>query len=54
MAMEKPIVVAVSGSRVRSVHVNGDNVDDITWGISSHPNDMDEAALMDKRARKLA
>jgi len=65
MAMEKPIVVGASGvSGFRDqvvptgkdqtgVHVNGNDACDIAWGLGSLLDDMDEAALMGKRARKL-
>jgi glycosyltransferase involved in cell wall biosynthesis len=65
MAMEKPIVVGASGvSGFRDqvipsgkdktgIHVNGNDACDIAWGVDSLLEDMDEAALMGKRARKL-
>ena len=65
MAMKKPIVVGASGvSGFRDqvipsgkdktgVHVDGNDACDIAWGVGSLLDDMDEAALMGKRARKL-
>jgi glycosyltransferase involved in cell wall biosynthesis len=65
MAMGKPIVVGASGvSGFRDqvipsgkdktgVHVDGNNACDIAWGVGSLLDDMDEAVLMGKRARKL-
>ena len=65
MAMEKPIVVGASGvsgfrdqvipsgTDQTGVHVNGNDACDIAWGISILLDDMGEAALRGKRARKL-
>ncbi len=65
MAMEKPIIVGASGvsgfrdqvipsgTDQTGVPVNGNDACDIAWGISILLDDMDEAALMGKKARKL-
>lgn len=65
MVMEKPIVVGASGvSGFRDqvipsgkdktgVHVDGNSACDIARGVGSLLDDMDEAALMGRRARKL-
>ncbi len=65
MTLEKPIVVGASGvSGFRDqvipsgkdqtgVHVNGNDTCDIAWGVGSLLDDMDEAVLMSKRAKKL-
>ena len=64
MAMEKPIVVGASGvsgfrdqvipsgKEQTGVHVNGNDACDIAWGVGSLLDDMGEAVLMGKRARK--
>jgi len=65
MAMEKPIVVGASGvsgfrdqvvpsgNGQTGVHVDGNNVYDIAWGINSLLDDMDEAVRMGKRGREV-
>jgi len=65
MAMEKPIVVGASGvsgfrdqvvpsgNSQTGVHVDGNNVYDIAWGINSLLDDMDEAVRMGKRGREV-
>ncbi len=65
MAMEKPIVVGASGvsgfrdqvvpsgKSQTGVHVDGNNVYDIAWGINSLLDDMNEAVRMGKRGRKV-
>jgi len=65
VAMEKPIIVGASGvsgfcdqtipsgTDQTGVYVNGNDACDIAWGISILLDDMGEAALMGKRARKL-
>jgi len=65
MAMEKPIVVGASGvsgfrdqvvpsgNGQTGVHVDGNNVYDIAWGINSLLDDMNEAVRMGKRGREV-